>query len=215
MASIIMSLQPKQQYARRIGQMPFRRSFPRISSMHVPPLNGPMLFHIFYTPLFVPWRGDLEDLTPDSVKYAKLIDYYQNVPRDTLRWQVVANTAVKELPKAVMRERLRRRVREGFREGLKQLGYDSKGRVLQPCQGTEKPSRDVRGTLEIHCRTREGLDCTFSKLVNEAKAVLRAVAQSFNQSSGRPGLVESGPQWWEPEVAKYRAPVQKQQTAGR
>lgn len=161
------------------------------------------LFHIFYTPVFAPWRWDREYLTPDDILYPKLMDSYQNMPKDTLRWHVVANTAVKEVPKAVMRERLRRRLREAFRHALKQLGYDWHGRVLQPGQATGKPLNDLKGTLEIHCRGRAGLDCEFLQLVDHAKTAVSAVANSCKQHNGIVRLVGREAQWWEGVGAYY------------
>lgn len=113
------------------------------------------------------------------------MDTYQNMPQDTLRWLVVAHTAVKEAPKAVMRERIRRRVREAFREALKLMGYDSNGRVLQGYQGVPKPPRDLRGTLEILCRSRAALDCEFAVIIEQAKMVVCTIIESYSKSNAR------------------------------
>ncbi len=157
------------------------------------------LYHMFYTPGFAPWRRDREQLTPNNPSYLKLMDAYQNTPKDTLRWQVVANTAVKEIPKAVMRERLRRRLREAFREALKQLGYDWHGRVLQSEHAVgRETSKDLKGTLEIHCRGRAGLDCAFPDLVDYAKSAVSDVVRSWkNQSTQTPQTAARENPWWE------------------
>ncbi len=136
-----------------------RLRFPSLPALRLPRSSGPTnLVHAFYTPLFAPWRRDRDNLNPGNILYHKLLDSYEDMPKDTLRWQVIAHTAIKEVPKAVMRERLRRRVREAFREALKQEGYDSEGKVL-PTGATNRTSlRDLKGTLELHCRGRAGLD---------------------------------------------------------
>ncbi len=140
---------------------------PIIPSLRIPRSTMPAnLLHAFYTPVFAPWRREREHLTPNDISYLKLMGSYQYMPKDILRWQVIANTAIKEVPKAVMRERLRRRLREAFREALKQLGYDWHGRVLQTGQATGTPLKDLKGTLEIHCRGRAGLDCKFLSLTS-------------------------------------------------
>lgn len=162
------------------------------------------LYHIFYTPDFAPWRRDREHLTPNDISYPKLMDDYRNMPKDILRWQVIANTAVREVPKAVMRERLRRRLREAFREALKQLGWDWHGRVLQPEQATgETALKDLKGTLEIHCRGRAGLDCGFLELVDYAKSAVSAVGKSC-QSTGIARTGGRGNLWWEGGSADYK-----------
>lgn len=146
-------------------------------------------FCVFYTPLFAPWRRDRQDLNPHNVLYYKLLDDYQNMPQDTLRWLVTANTSIKEVPKAVMRERLRRRVREAFRESLKLAGYDWKnGKLLQRDEATVKqtPSQDLRGTLEIHCRGRAPLDCEFAEIVDYANIVVHEVVTSSSWSNAIP-----------------------------
>ncbi|ERF68199.1 hypothetical protein EPUS_05280 [Endocarpon pusillum Z07020] len=176
-----------------------RWHFPQIPTLRLPrsttmPAN---LFQMFYTPVFAPWRWDREHLTPNDILYPKLMDSYQNMPKDILRWHVVANTAVKEVPKAVMRERLRRRLREAFRDALKQLGYDWHGRVLQPGQATGQPLNDLKGTWEIHCRGRAGLDCEFLELVNYAKSAVSAVDKSCKQHAGIVRKVGREAQWWE------------------
>ncbi len=179
-----------------------RWQIPLIPSLRITRSTLPAnLYHIFYTPDFAPWRRDREQLTPNNVSYLKLMDSYQNAPKDTLRWQVVANTAVKEIPKAVMRERLRRRLREAFREALKQLGYDWHGRVLQSAHATGKETlKDLKGTLEIHCRGRAGLDCAFLDLVDHAKSAVCDVARSCNQSTQ---IDRRGKPWWEGGSADY------------
>ncbi len=140
----------------------------------------------------------------NNVFYLKLMDYYQNAPKDTLRWQVVANTAIKELPKAVTRERLRRRLREAFREALKQLGHDRHGRVLQSGQAMGKETlKDLKGTLEIHCRGRAGLDCKFTDLVDYAKSTVREVGRSYNQSTRIHRMADRENPWWERGNADY------------
>ena len=175
---------------------------PPLPVLRLPRSSGTTnLFHAFYTPLFAPWRRDRENLNPGNILYHKLLDNYQVAPKDILRWQVVANTAVKEVPKAVMRERLRRRVREAFREALKQEGYDSKGKVLRSETTTGKPFRDLKGTLEIHCRTRAGLDCEFVEMTKYAKSAVSAVVQSFNYGTQKRGF--DGTEWWKPDVRSY------------
>ena len=184
--------------------MAARRYIPQLPSLRVPrPTMPTNLFHIFYTPVFAPWRRDREHLTPNDISYPKLMDDYQNMPKDILRWQVIANTAVKEVPKAVMRERLRRRSREAFREALKQLGYDWHGRVLQPGQAMRKMSKNLKGTLEIHCRGRAGLDCEFPELIDYAKSAVSAVEKSCNQSTGTIRIVGREGSWWEGDSAHY------------
>jgi RNase P protein component len=148
-------------------------------------IGGTNLFHVYYSPMFAIWRRDREQLTPRSIFYPKLIDSYENMRQDTLRWQVVANTAIKEVPKAVMRERLRRRIRGAFGEALEQLGYDSHGRVLPSGPAKEKLLQDIRGTLEIHCRTRVGLDVDFAEIVRNAHSVINAIVESKTPSYGK------------------------------
>ena len=134
------------------------------------------------------------------------MDSYENMAKDTLRWRVIANTAVKEVPKAVMRERLRRRVREAFREALKQEGYDSEGKVLQSETTTRTPLRDLRGTLELHCRGRAGLDCEFTEMTKYARGCVSAVVQSLHHGNGKKGPVGADEQWWKLDAATYQTP---------
>lgn len=129
------------------------------------------------------------DLHPNNVTYHKLLDDYQNMPQDTLRWIVVANTAVKEVPKAVMRERLRRRVRGAFRQALQIAGYDWKdGKLWVGDKPTEKqtPSQDLRGTLEIHCRGRAALDCEFTEILEHANTVVQEVVRACSRCNAKP-----------------------------
>jgi RNase P protein component len=154
-------------------------------------------------------------MVPNNIIHPKLMDIYENTPQDVLRWQVIANTAIREVPKAVMRERLRRRVREAFREALKEMGYDRNGRVLRPAPAAGKTAKDLRGTLEIHCRSRAGLDCEFGEIVQFARSALDAVVKSFNQSSAKSGHFSMGGEWWKLGVAEYRPPLRDQQPPGR
>lgn len=189
----------------RLPSMAAKPHIPQIPSLRIPRSKGPVnLFHIFYTPLFAPWRLDWDHLSAYDVFYSKLLDKYENMPKDTLRWQVVANTAVKEVPKAVMRERLRRRVREAFHDALKQMGYESNGRVWQPGRATDTPLQDLRGTLEIHCRGRAGLDCEFVEIVNLAKSALSTVDRSLNQSKGNMGNAGPEGQWWKRGITDFK-----------
>jgi hypothetical protein len=150
-------------------------------------------------------------MTSMNILYHKLMDDYQNAPHDTLRWQVIANTAVKEAPKQVMRERLRRRVREAFREAFKEAGYDRDGRVLQRGQPNQKPLRHLRGTLEIHCRGRAGLDCEFGEIVGSARSVVDTVVKSFSQSNEIPGASGQQGEWWDQGIAVHRfTPTEEQ-----
>jgi Ribonuclease P len=191
------------------------RNIPIIPAIRIHRSIGPAnLLHIYYTPLFAPWRPDRENLTPSSVFYAKLMDSYENAPRDTLRWQVVANTAAKEVPKAVMRERLRRRVREAFRQALKETGYDSNGKVLPSVPDSKRPVRDLRGTLEIHCRGPAGLGCGFREVVEVAKGAVQSIVKSHNQSSDHHESSPPAYEWWKPSVAGDRPPVRAQQRLG-
>lgn len=185
------------------------RQIPRIPAIRISRSNGPAnLFHVYYTPLFAPWRWDRENLVPHNILYPKLMDHYQNMAQDRLRWQVIAHTAIREAPLTVMRERLRRRVREGFREGLKETGYDSNGRVLPSVPAQAKPLQDLRGTLEIHCRGRAGLDCEFTEIVTVAKSALSVVVKSFQQHSEKAKSLGAAEEWWKLDV---RAPVWVQQ----
>jgi hypothetical protein len=192
------------------------RHIPLIPALRIPRTASPAnLLHIYYTPLFAPWRFDRENMVPNHIVFPKLMDIYENTPQDVLRWQVIANTAIREVPKAVMRERLRRRVREAFREALKGMGYDRNGRVLQPAPPAGKTAKDLRGTLEIHCRSRAGLDCEFGEIVQFARSALDAVVKSFNQSSAKPGKFSMGGEWWKLGVAEYRPFLRDQQPPGR
>lgn len=83
-----------------------------------------------------------------------------------------------------MRERLRRRVREAFRGALNQAGYDRDGRRLDSFKTKDRSSKDIKGTLEIYCRTRAGLDLDFAEIVREAANVVHKVHESWNSSSG-------------------------------
>jgi hypothetical protein len=134
------------------------------------------------------------------------MDSYENMPKNTLRWRVVANTAVRDVPKAVMRERLRRRVREAFREALKQEGYDSEGNVLQSETATGTPLRPLRGTLEIHCRGRAGLDSEFAEMTKYARGCVSTVVQSCHHSNWKKGSVGAGEQWWKLDALASKNP---------
>lgn len=106
-----------------------------------------------------------------------------------------------------MRERLRRRVREAFREALKQEGYDSKGKVLRPDMATTGPSRDLKGTLELTCQGRAGLDCEFGEMVEYAKHAVSAVVQSSEYNNRRLGF--HGTEWWNPNLHGYQISSKK------
>jgi hypothetical protein len=154
------------------------------------------LFHLYYTPVFAPWRRHRENLTPSNIMYPKLMDTYQNAPHDTLRWHVVSNTAIKEAPKAVLRERIRRRVREAFREALKQTGYDWNGKVLMSAERrSDAPKKNLKGTMEIHCRTRAALDCKFDEIVKQAQQAVLTIVRASGQEDAP--LESRGRQWWD------------------
>jgi hypothetical protein len=173
-----------------------RENIPQLQALRLPRSAGPVnLFHIFYTPLFAPWRRDFEILDPKNILCPMLLQTYGQMRKDTLRLQVVGHTAVKEVPKTVMRERLRRRVREGFTEAFRQMGYDRNGNLLQPALDQRKPVQDLRGTLEIHCRGRSGLDCEFVEIVNLAKEAISAVDRSLTKSNATQQKVGCEP-WW-------------------
>jgi hypothetical protein len=173
-----------------------KEHIPQMQALRLPRSAGPVnLFHIYYSPLFAPWRRDWEFLNPKNIIYPMLLDTYGQMRKDTLRMQVVGNTAVKEVPLAVMRERLRRRVREAFLEALRQMGYDSSGKFSLPGLAQHKPVQDLRGTLEIHCRGRAGLDCDFSEIVKLAKKAVSVVDESLTESNTTLQYAGREP-WW-------------------
>lgn len=189
-----------------------KENIPQLQALRLPRSASPVnLFHIYYTPLFAPWRRDWEMLTPKNILCPMLLYTYGQMRKDTLRLQVVGNTAVKEVPMAVMRERLRRRVREGFTEAFRQMGYDRNGVILQPGLVQRKPVQDLRGTLEIHCRGRAGLDCDFMEIVDLAKEAISVVDRSLTKSSSTQQNVgcESWWRWrWEQDshVSQFTIP---------
>ena len=203
------------------------------------------LCQVFYTPAFAPWLWDRDQLvshqvtkpykssSQHNIAVLKLADEYQNmISRDTLRWQVISNTAAKELPKMVMREHMRRRLREAFREALREAGYDLKGRrvsvdeslmLSKPEERQEQahstkghkgdtmgmaapPQRDIKGTLELHCRSRAALDMDFPLLVENCCHILSRVldhadSETEQRSSPLPG---TNTPWWAQSTTALR-----------
>ena len=66
-----------------------------------------------------------------------------------------------------------------------------------------KPLNDLKGTLEIHCRGRAGLDCEFLELVDYAKSAVSAVDNSCNQRAGMVRTFGREAPWWERASADY------------
>jgi hypothetical protein len=188
-----------------------RENIPQLQALRLPRPDGPVnLFHVYYSPLFAPWRRDWEMLTPKNILYPMLLDTYGQMRKDTLRFQVIGNTAVKEVPKAVMREHLRRRVREGFATAFRELGYDRNGRILQTDLVQRKPVQDLRGTLEIHCRGRSGLDCDFVEIINLAKEAITMVDRSLTKSNSTQQKGGCEPWWrwrWEQDSHHSRSAI--------
>src|SRR5256885_6381202 len=139
--------------------------YPPLRHLRVPGLT---LASIHYTRQFAPYKRDLDILTnPHNVLHYKIRDRYAQLPKDTLRWQVLTVMSVKVLAKAVTRERLRRRHKEAYREALKIRGYDKDGKLLD--WAAKSPNaRPLFGTCEVHIHAGLGFHLKFPVLVQQA-----------------------------------------------
>src|SRR4051794_6843911 len=82
-----------------------------------------------WSPRRVPFQSEYDVLSNEANPlYARVYDEWMRTPEDILRWKVVTNMSKKELPKTVLRTRLKRRWTEAFKQALRSRGFDNDGK---------------------------------------------------------------------------------------
>ncbi|EXJ80145.1 hypothetical protein A1O1_08287 [Capronia coronata CBS 617.96] len=160
-----------------------------MSSSPLAPLKIPSIHGLKarFAPSLVPKTPDSRIINDRfNPRRFKLLYKYSKVPPDTLQWSVVSSVSQKTIPKAVMRNRLKCRWANAFADALRKNGYHANGRRLAGPKDGHDYKVGLRGTLEIHAYSKNGLTIDYDELVSASGGLVRALRQHTSKANHKP-----------------------------
>lgn len=140
-----------------------------------------------YTPYIIPIGFDRTALWERYCPNRLALEHkYDKIPRDSLLWTFSPNPTAQQVPKAVVRNRLKRRWANAFADELRERGYYTNGRLMSGPKASKGYRPGIWGTVEYQIFGRSGITLAYPELRKLANVLVKDLIQTAKKHSEVP-----------------------------